>query len=506
MATRKNKNTLGQTLLKNRLATQMEVSTSMTLTENGQLAYGSTGSGLLNLFSVGGALRSRIQDVAGLFANAFAEDKLLALKMAFYFRDIRGKSSGLGERAFMKEVLKWMAYNEPAIMKKNLVFIPFYGRWDDLYALVGTPLEESAFEIMRNQWIEDIEDAIAGKPISLLAKWLKSTNTSSAESRKLGRLTAQYFGNDIPTYRKSLSALRSHLKVIEVLTSANRWEEIDFASVPSKAHMNYRHAFGRHAQERYEEYLNRVEKGEETIKASTLYPYDIFERMGFQIGGFQTYDKTLELQWYALPDYVGEGANILVMADTSGSMEGRPMCTSVGLATYFAERNTGIWKDIFLTFSESPTFVKLVGSTLKEKIRNVKGIIANTDLRRAFELVLSSAVKAKISADEMPKAIVVISDMEIDGGNTSWVSGVDTFHDEMVGKFSSHGYELPYVVYWNVDSRQNVFHATSSYTGVMMASGQSPSVFASIITNIGKSPMDAMLNVLSDERYAQITL
>jgi len=493
---------------KNRLANQMKVETSMKLTENGQLAYGDTGSALLNMFAEGGAVRSRLQDVADLFSSAYAEDKLLALKMAFYMRDIRGKFSGLGERAFMREVLKWMAVNDADVLKKNLHLVPFYGRWDDLYALVGTPLEKDAFDLMWAQWGADIENAKAEKPISLMAKWLKSTNTSSADSRKLGRLTAKHLGMTVPVYRKALSVLRGYLPVTEVLMSRNAWGEIDFEAVPSKCHTNNRKAFGRHEQERYEEYLNRVEKGEAVIKSATLYPYDIFEAMGFNFSGygggnfgFDSPDKTLELQWKALPDYVGEGSNILVMADTSGSMQGRPICTSVGLAVYFAERNTGMWKDTFLTFSSFPSLVILKGNTLAEKVKCVLSIVENTDLAKAFDLVLSSAVSAGISKEEMPRAIVVISDMEIDD-----CRGAETFHKTYVKKFAQAGYELPYVVYWQVDSRQNVFHATSEYAGVMLASGQSPSVFASIIANIGKSPMEAMLNVLNDERYAPVTI
>jgi hypothetical protein len=215
------------------------------------------------------------------------------------------------------------------------------------------------------------------------------------------------------------------------------------------------------------------------------------------------YAKVLEEQWKPLPNYIEGENNVLVMADTSGSMQGRPMATSVGLAIYFAERNHGVFKDVFMTFSSRPSFVQLKGNTLYEKIKCIPSIVENTNLEAAFKLILDTAIRNNLTAEDMPKSLIVISDMEFDRQSNKNHS---TWHDAMVSMYNNHGYEMPNIIYWNVDSRNNVFQVTSEYKGVQLASGQSPSVFKSILNNIGKTPYEAMVSVLNDPIYDCITV
>lgn len=488
---------------------------NVTLTENGAVAYKSTGDSLVDLFGSIGSLRGAdYARITKKFADAYAEDPLLATKMAFYARNVRG---GLGERHTFRVILKYMAQTHPQTVLNNLSNIPHFGRWDDLYTLVDTDLEDAVWAMIKAQFILDAKNMSAGKPISIMAKWLKSTNTSSSKSVRLGRKTAHALGLTEKNYRKALSAMRKYIDVVEQKMSANDWENIDFEGVPSRAMAIYRDAFKRHGMNLFKEYIEKVEKGEVTIKAATLYPYDIFEKMGFTGGGwggnfkFNHYDQVLEAQWKALPNYVGDGANFLVMADTSGSMMGRPMCTSVGLATYFAERNHGAFKDMFMTFSSRPSFVTLKGDTLYDKVKNVPSIVDNTNLEAAFDLVLKTAIQGNVPAEDMPKAIIVISDGEIDsymgqGYYSGYMNRAWGFLDAMRAKFRKHGYQMPNVVMWNVKSRHDTYLATTDFLGVQFASGQSPSVFKSLIANMGKSAYDAMVETLSDPMYDCVTL
>jgi hypothetical protein len=479
-------------------------------TENDANAVDTTGSALLDLFGTVGALRSRPQDVVGLFEKAFSEDPLLATKTSFYARNVRG---GLGERLVSRLMWKWLALNHPEIMAKNVGYIPDFGRWDDLYAFMGTEVEAMAWEMIGEQLKEDVKNAADNQPISLLAKWLKSINTSSPQSRALGKLTAQKLGMSERTYRKTLADLRAYINVTETAMSAGKWGNIKYDGVPSKAMANYRKAFGRHDTERFGDFITKVQKGEATIHSGTLYPYDIFEKMGLSFEyawnnrnhsfSFSTWDAVLEEQWKALPNYVKEGENILVVADTSGSMQGRPICTSIGLGIYFAERNTGVFHNKFITFSEIPNFIELKGKTLEDKIKCVPSIVANTDLEAVFNLVLRAAVNNKAKPEEMPKAIIIISDMEIDSATNEIGT---TFNAAMQKKFKAAGYELPNMVYWQVDARQNVFHAEKDEHGVQLASGQSPSVFKAILEGINLTAYDMMVKTLSNPAYDCITI
>lgn len=471
---------------------------NLTLTENGALALNSTSNALVDLFSVSGAMRKRgDREIAAMFGKAMVEDKLIATKLAFYTRDVRG---GLGERRTGRLMFKYLADIYPDIFNKNLEYIAEYGRWDDLvYLLYDAP--EKIVALISKQLKRDIENKNKMEPISLLAKWLPSVNTSNRDTVKKGRFLAKKLGMSEKQYRKTLADLRNYLRIVEVDMSAKRFSDIDYPAVPSKAMNNYRNAFKRNDEERFAEFLNKVEKGEEKINSSVLYPYDIVEKYIFKSG---IEDKVLEEQWKALPDYVEGENNFLVMADVSGSMYGRPMATSVGLAMYFAERNKGPFANSFMTFSARPELVTIKGDSLLERIRYVANSqwMMNTNLEAAFDLVLKTAIKYNTPKEEMPSSIVVITDMEFDAcADKNWL-----FYDTMKQRFEENGYEIPNIVFWNVNSRQNTYHASFDRQGVQLASGQSPVVFESLVKGVNLTPYDYMLSVLNTERYEKITV
>ena len=479
-------------------ANAMKEENKFTRTENGAVALNTTSDARLDLFGTIGALRDADKNrIQTLFAEAYSQDPLFATKIVFYARDIR---AGLGERKTFRTIIRCMAEKHPEALRPNLDLIGVFGRYDDLYELVGTPLENDMWAAMKKQFEEDLKNLNSGNAISLLAKWIKTADTSSPATRKLGILTAQKLGYPIYNFKRIVRNMRKQIGVVESLMSAGKWDEIKYPEVPSRAMMIYRKAFMKHDPERFEEFINKAEKGETKVNASTLFPYDIVEKILYH----KENNKVLEAQWKALPDYVKQGTNALIMADVSGSMSGRPMATSIGLAIYFAERNTGAYHNMFMTFSSEPETVILKGETLEQKVKNAYNAEwgGTTDLKAAFDKVLDIAVKNEVPQEEMPKAIVVISDMEIDFcGNRSW-----TFYDKMENKFRKAGYVIPNIIFWNVDSRRDVFHSDSKRKGVQLASGQSVTVFKQILQNLGYNPIEAMENTINSERYECITI
>jgi hypothetical protein len=476
----------------------MREENKFTRTENGAVALNTTSNALLDLFGTIGALRDADTNrIETLFAEAYKQDAIFATKIVFYARDIRG---GLGERKTFRTLIRYMSEKHPEAIRPNLDLIGVFGRYDDMYELIGTPLESDMWAAMKKQFEEDLKNMNDGNAISLLAKWIKTADASSPATRKLGILTAQKLGYPVYNFKRIVRNMRKQIGVVESLMSAGRWDEIKYSEVPSRAMMIYRKAFMKHDEQRFSDFINKAEKGEVKINASTLFPYDIVEK--FMYGNESS--KVLEAQWKALPDYVEKGTNALIMADVSGSMYGRPMATSIGLAIYFAERNTGAYHNLFMTFSGEPETVILKGETLKQKIRNVGKAKwgMNTDLKAAFDRVLEIAEDNHVAPEEMPKAIVVISDMEIDRcGNKDW-----SFYDKMAAKFAKHGYVIPNIIFWNVNSRHDVFHADSSRKGVQLASGQSVTVFKQILQNLGYNPVEAMENTINSDRYSCITV
>ena len=473
-----------------------------TRTENGAVALNTTGTALLDLFGTIGSLRETDElRVQRLFASAYQEDPLMATKIAFYARDVRG---GLGERQTFRTIIKYLAEYHREALIPNLDLIGVYGRYDDLYTLIGTPCEDEMWAVMKKQLEEDIENLNSGKAVSLLAKWIKTADASSDKTRALGILTAKKMGYSVYDFKRIIRKLRKKIGVIETLMTQGRWNEIEYSEVPSRAMMIYRNAFAKHDAQRYGRFIDKAVNGETKINSSTLYPYDLIEKILERWTFTAHEDKTVEAQWRQLPNYVEGNANVLVIADTSGSMSGRPICSSIGLAIYFAERNTGAYHNMWMSFSSKSRIHELKGETLAQKINSIDtdDWSQNTNLKLAFQTLLNIAIKNNVPKDEMPKSIVVISDMEIDYcGDRDW-----SFYDQMSAEFAAAGYEIPNIVFWNVNSRHDVFHADATRKGVQLVSGQSASTFKNLMSCIGMTPVEAMCKTINSERYAPIII
>lgn len=478
-------------------------------TENGAKAYSSTGKDLLDLFSTIGALRSRSEkEIVEKFKKAYNEDSEIALRMLFYCGDIRG---GLGERRTFRIILNWLGNEHPSDVISNLHNISFYNRYDSLFALIDTRAEEDMWKFIKETLCDDLRLAKDNKPCSLLAKWMPSINTSSKKTRQLAEKCWRKIGNkNEKAYRTMLSYLRKHIDVVERKMSSGEWGEIVYENVPSNAMLNYKGAFESHDEGRFKEYLDDVAKGKKEIKSAVLYPYNLVHEYTNGLCRIKdsltdAEENTIETMWRALPNYVGEGQNILVIADVSGSMNGRPMETSIGLAAYFSQRNTGFFHNCFMTFSSTPQCIVLKENcSLKNAIEGItsRGLIGyNTNLDKAFEKVYELSVNNKISPEDMPKALVVISDMEIDpyfSENARY-----DFVTKWEKKFEEAGYKMPKLVLWNVESRQDTFLTRSE--NVILVSGQSASTFGNLINCTTKSATQIMMDTLyGTDRYNRV--
>lgn len=493
--------------LVNAVSAKAEFNGVKTYTQNGATARTTTGNPILDLFAILGSIREKDEDeIQKKYAVSWNFDPNLAIKLPFYCRNIRG---GLGERKTAKVMLKWLAINHPEVMIKNLPNISKFGRYDDYFCLIDTPVENAMWDYLRAVIYKDIKDMEDGKPISLAAKWMKSINTSSEESVKIAKKTAIKFGLTPAEYRKMLSAMREYIDVVERKMSKNEWYKIDYSKLPAKAMLKYRKAFDKHSSDRLKEFLRKVESGEEEIKADTLYPYDL---VGKYLKGYtspRSEDSVVEAQWKALPNYISGENNVLVMADISGSMmccNGRPMQTSVGLAIYFAERNKGDFEGLYMTFSSRPSFLKVNKNlSLLKNVNAVKcnGMGYSTNLEAAFMLVLDTCVKNNVPQKDVPKAIVVVSDNEID----CYKSGRDLdFVTEMMTRFRDAGYDMPKLIFWNVESHGNVYHANMKNPYVQFYSGQSVSTFKSVLSFIETDAVTAMINTLNDPMYDSVVI
>ena len=478
--------------------TALETELNVTTTENGAKAYKSTLNECVDLFGKISACRKDIPQARKLFALAFKEDPETATRILFNARDIRG---GQGEREVFRNLFKDLVSENSEIGEQLVELIPVYGRWDDLLVLENTSAWERVQYIILEQLRKDDVALTAGENVSLLGKWMPSINASSADSKRLGRRFAQLLGKNEREYRKFLTALRSRIKIVEQKMCSKEWSEIDYEHLPSRAGFMYRKAFAKQDATRYAEYLSAVEKGDKKINAGTIYPYEIVENYLYKGA---SNDKTIDLMWEALPNYMeGQELNGLVVADVSGSMMGTPMAVSISLAMYIAERNTGIWKDKFITFSYRPEIQTIVGKTIGDRIRNLSRAdwAGNTDLRAVFESVLNAGIKNDVPDAEMPKKLIIVSDMQFD---QACASNKRTNFEQIEKMYRKAGYEMPQLVFWNVNAIGGNVPMTIHDTGTALVSGCSPSILKSVLGGKVITPVDVMRDAVYNERYAPI--
>ena len=487
------------------------------VTENGAIGYKTTGRKILDINFAVSSLRSKSEaEVEAMFAEACGDDLNTAIVWLFYARD---REKGLGERRLFRIGMRYLAREFPDKVRKLLPLIAEYGRWDDLWCLLGTKLGEDILIMVRNQLANDMANMKAGKSVSLLGKWLKSENTSSKESREIASVIRRGLGVTPRQYRKMLSALRKYIDVTERKMSANQWEDIKYEAVPSRANLVYNSAFLRHDEERRREYLGKLEKGETKINASVLFPHDIVHKYimaSSWSNPVKDYDQALEAMWKALPNTVKDGEGTIVVADGSGSMTSRIGKTNItawevahALAIYFAERLPVPYKDQYITFSSKPQLVKLGGAgTLRGKLQiaSQHDECANTNIEAVFDLILGTAIKNKLAQNEMPKNILIISDMEFDGATNcrgwgcNFRSPSKALFDEIALKYRRAGYQLPRLVFWNVNSRTGTIPVKENDLGVALVSGFSPNV-AKMVMSGKLDPMDALMDALNAPRY-----
>lgn len=469
---------------------------NITKTENESKAFKSTKSYVLDLFGLGGSSRNLDEStIRNMVQLALSENLEQTLRTIFYLGDVRG---GQRARRFFEIAIKEIVKLHPDRMKRILHLLPEYTRWDMLYLFIGTQLERNALEVLK----QEINSAIKENRSSLVFKWLKSPKTTSKESMRLAKITRDYLGLTDKEYRQLLVRGRKQLNLVECNMSQNNWDKINFEHVPSLANLKYKRAFAKHNLIQYNEHLNKVMKGEAKMNMGVTYPHTIIA----QYRNGNTYNSTLEAAWKSLPNYLKDvDGGMLVMADVSGSMKQTidPISKveiidiAVGLAIYTAERLSGPFKNKFMTFSERPEFVTLPDNgTLQSKISITRhsNWQMNTNIDLAMEAILRVGVHNSLPQKDLPKTLLIISDMQFDG--CASITNLETWGQQ----FKRQGYKLPQIVFWNVNAYKNM-PTTMDKKGVALVSGYSPSILEEIYNAKFPNPFELMLKVIMKERY-----
>ena len=482
----------------------------ITQTTNGDMAYTTTGNDVLDMFGKGGAMRQAEEEVIiETFRRALMDDPTYALRCLFYLRAPR---DGQGERRFFRVCYKWLAQNYPETAKSVMNYAPILCRWDDLFVLFDTPLEKDMLNFVGQQLMFDRNETHP----SLLGKWMPSPSTSSLTTRQLAKRFYKAWGITEREYRKLLVSIRAKINLVETQMSANEWDKINFATVPSKAGFNYRNCFLRR-EETKERYLDFINDKDTKVKASVLYPYEVVH----QASKHWNYDwltgrhdfigepgerETLNKYWDNLTDYFkGASLNALCVIDTSGSMIGRPLEVATSLGLYCADKANGPFKGHYISFSSKPQLVKIEGEDFCEKVSNIEkaNLCENTDIEKTFKYILDIAKKYQLAQEDMPEQIVVISDMQFDRMSVNHMSetALCSVMEKMRIIWSRAGYQMPKLIYWNVNAKHATFPEQAS-ENVSFVSGCSPILFKGILT--GKTGVEMMKEMLNAPAFEGI--
>ena len=495
----------------------------VSMTENGAYAFATSGKKLLDLHFATSSLRNKTDsEIEQMFETALLETPLLAVKWLFMARDIR---EGMGERRTFRVCLKWLAASRPALVKKLIPLVAEYGRYDDLFCLIGTSLEQDVVDFVDEQISADYKEALAdSNKMSLLGKWMPSANTSSADTRKLAKFFCKKLSLSEKKYRKMLSLIRSKLKVIEVDTSAGKWDKINYSAVPSKANLKYKNAFLKHDEARRREFLGKLEKGEVKINSAANFPCDIYHSYRDQYG----VDAALEGMWKALPQFAIDG-NMIAVVDGSGSMrcgvgtgslQASDVANSLGI--YCAEHMTGPFKNKFITFSSKPKYVDLSNAkSLYEKIETIERYneCSNTNVEATLDLVLKTAKDNALKQEDIP-ALLILSDGEFDamsdfpsacdswsGSYWSYCNRGSNYNAKRLAlfenirkKWENAGYKLPRIVFWNICGLTGGIRQQENDLGVVLTSGFSVNTMQMVMSN-KTDPFEVLVDQLNAKRY-----
>lgn len=482
------------------LISQEAAKMNLVLSENGALEYGTTGSALTDFNARATEFRNAddavIMDAA---AKAYAENPVDFVKLMFQTGDIRG---GKGERHAFNTCMDWLVASHPKVASEVLALIPQYTRWDNLVRQTvdtNKDISACATALVVEQFNKDLDvirnSSIGGKNnISLLAKWMPSLQTKKASDKIIVRHLLRSLHMQEREYRKALSELRGHLNVIEKAMSERDYDAIDMEKLSSKQQLRYADFFKRVMAERRHEYIQAVLRGEKKMNTSVLNPLELLHEYTKGRWNGVTYNEDYEALWSLIPDKTSGNCNTLVIRDGSGSMtspigqgsSATMLEAATAMAIYCADHMTGPFKDTFITFSSWPEIVNLAGcNTLADKINLLYEYddCSNTDLEATFDLILNTAINGGLSQEEIPSYLMILSDMEFDvarGGcgyfnwdTRRYAGGTDrdTLFATIRNKWNHAGYEMPTLVFWQLNGARTIYPEIDSKNGVIFLSG-----------------------------------
>ena len=365
-----------------------------------------------------------------------------------------------------------------------LPHLPSIGSWKDLYELYDTADSDVKSTILQivTKALQD-EDRLA-------CKWF-------VRQSQLHHDIANLWEQPVGFIRKYVA---HHSRTVEQFMCHKLWDRIDYSTVPSRANLVYSRAFLRNDAERRQKFLDDAIAGKAKVNSSVLYPHEVLKQVWEE-------PDSAEAMWKNLKSY-SSGINILPIIDVSASMDALAyskytcMDIATGLGMYFAEHNTGSYKDLYCTFAERPKFDYLSGSTLYDRARYLRNASwgGSTNLQATFDILLKHSIQNPFS--DLPKAVIIISDMEFNE-----CSRTSTNFELIDAKYKAEGLERPTLIFWRVDVKVSQQPVTFDENGTILINGYSPAIMKTILALdmdelASTTPMNLFLKAVNTDKYS----
>jgi hypothetical protein len=407
------------------------------------------------------------------FFLAFQYNPEMAVRALMWARDPRG---GAGQRRLFRKLLKcadstnlfsqWINVNVDKIVE--------YGRWDDVLELFGTSVEQKALSL--------IAEAL-NRQDRLACKWMPRPNRSVSRKTSYKSFTIKEFmGLTNKQYRQLLV---KGTEVVETQMSENLWDDIELNGLPGMSMLRHSKAFEKHMPEKWNAF---VESKSTKVKATAVYPHEIMRMMKAQVD-----DQMLEKTWSDMLDKnLLSSYRILPVIDQSGSMRFSDVGSlnlgeiAATIGMYVSDLLPGRLHRRYVTFSAQPKVVHWDNHTLCQALNLIQSNNAlTTNVEAVFDTLLDYADALEVSPDQMPQAIMIISDMQFDSSCGQIATPSQTVIENALRKWDKTIYQRPALIFWNLAGYAG--QPVEGYENTAFISGFSPAIlvhlFASMSTD-----------------------
>lgn len=437
------------------------------------------------------------EEIIENFRRIFYSGTSYSIKLLFFIRD---KVNGLGERRVFRVLLNYLGNEHPKYIENNLTLIPKYGRWDDLYSLFNTKVEDAVIDLFRNQIQIDIN---SNKP-STLGKWLKSENTSSKESRSFGNKTRRLLGYSPKEYRRLLSSLRRKIDIVETNISRREYSKINYENLTELNIKKYKKAFLKNDKADYEKF--KLENPKKAFIFKSLENIISIIRETLNNPGINSiedmYLKNLEYLIDKNIKDLNTFEDTLIINGIEGELiqnKNRYFDILISTILLYNKLNLNSFKNYYMSFKNNPKFNKLTSTDYIGSIKSMSknNINYNMDLNSALDLLLFTSIKKNLKPEAIPKSIMFIYNKseDISFNNLKFISE----------KWINSGFEMPKIKLWNLKDLSSKF-SISYKDNVVIISGYNKYIWKYILESIEIKNSNIIIDKFNNIQYNDLII